>query len=74
MRESKHTLLEKLSHGHPDDELIHALEPDQIVAVASQPLPRYQISSGGNVALWLLRIFILLITMLVVYTFIIALP
>jgi hypothetical protein len=50
------------------------LEPDQVVAVASRPLPRYQLSSAGNVALWLLRIFVLLITALVVYTFIIALP
>jgi len=74
MRDARQTQLEKLSHGHPDDELIQALEPDQIVAVASRPLPRYQLSSAGNVALWLLRIFVLLITALVVYTFIIALP
>lgn len=74
MRNAQHTQLEKLSHGHPDDELIYALEPDQIVAVASRPLPRYQMSSAGNLALWLLRIFVLLITALVVYTFIIALP
>jgi hypothetical protein len=74
MRDARQTQLEKLSHGHPDDELIHALEPDQVVAVASRPLPRYQLSSADNVALWLLRIFVLLITALVVYTFIIALP
>lgn len=74
MRDAKHTQPEKLSHGHPDDELIHALEPDQIVAVASRPLSRYQMSSAGNVALWLLRVFVLLITALVVYTYIIALP
>jgi hypothetical protein len=74
MRDAKQTQLEKLSHGHPDEELIYALEPDQIVTVASRPLPRYQMSSAGNVALWLLRIFVLLTTALVVYTFIIALP
>ena len=74
MRDARQTQLEKLSHGHPDDELIHALEPDQVVAVASRPLPRYQLSRAGNAALWLLRIFVLLITALVVYTFIIALP
>lgn len=74
MRDARQTQLEKLSHGHPDDELIHALEPDQVVAVASRPLPCYQLSSAGNAALWLLRIFVLLITALVVYTFIIALP
>jgi hypothetical protein len=74
MRDVRKTQLDRLSHGHPDDELIHALEPDQVVAAASRPLPRYQLSSAGNVGLWLLRIFVLLITALVVYTFIIALP
>ena len=74
MGDAEPTQIEKLSHGHPDDELIQALEPDQLVAVASRPLPRYQLSSTGNVALWLLRIFVLLITALVIYTFVIALP
>jgi hypothetical protein len=74
MRNSRQTQLHRLSYGHPDDELIHALEPDQIVAVASRPLPRYRLSYASNVALWLLRVFVLLITAIVVYTFIIALP
>jgi hypothetical protein len=74
MRDTLQTQIDKLSHGHPDDELIIALEPDQVVAAASLPLPRYQLGSAGNAALWLLRIFVLLITALVVYTFIIALP
>ena len=60
----------KLAHGHPDHELIHALEPDQTVTAASQPLPRYRLSRAGNLALWLLRMFILLITVTVVYTFV----
>lgn len=74
MRDAGKSQLDRLSHGHPDDELIHALEPDQIVVVASRQLPRYQLTGAGNVALWLLRIFVLLITALVVYTFIKALP
>jgi hypothetical protein len=74
MRDARQTQLDRLSHGHPDDELIHALEPDQVVAATSRPLPPYRLSRGGNVALWLLRVFVLLITVLVVYTFIIALP
>ena len=74
MRDAMQTPLDRLSHGHPDDELIHALEPDQVVAVASRPLPRYQLSSAGNIALWFLRIFVLLIATLVIYTFIRALP
>jgi hypothetical protein len=66
--------IDKLSHGHPDDELIQALEPDQLVAATSKPLPLYQLSHAGNAALWLLRIFVLLITALVIYTFVKALP
>lgn len=66
--------LDRLSHGHPEEELIIGLEPDQVVAAMSRPLPRYQMSGAGNLALWLLRIFVLLITALVVYTFVVALP
>ena len=73
MRHSRQMQLDRLSHGHPDNELIHALEPDQVVVVASRPLPRYQLSRAGHIALWALRGFVLLITALVVYTFIIAL-
>ena len=66
--------LHKQSYGHPEDELIGALEPDQIVLAASQPLPRYVVSPGVNLALWGLRIFVLIITVLVVYTFVVSLP
>jgi hypothetical protein len=65
---------DRLSHGHPDDELIQGLEPDQLVAATSKPLPRYQLSHTANVALWFLRIFVLVITALVIYTFVKALP
>jgi hypothetical protein len=65
---------DRLSHGHPDDELIQALEPDQLVAATSKPLPRYRLSHTANAALWLLRIFVLLMTALVIYTFVKALP
>ena len=66
--------IDRLSLGHPDDELIQALEPDQLVAATSKPLPRYRLSRNANVALWLLRIFVLLMTVLVAYTFVKALP
>jgi hypothetical protein len=61
---------DRLSHGHPDDELIQALEPDQLAAATSKPLPRYHLSRTVNVALWLLRIFVIVMTALVVYTFV----
>ena len=65
--------INKLSHGHPDDELLSALEPDQLVAASSQPLPRYVLGRAASVALWLLRGFVLIITTLVIYTFVVSL-
>ncbi len=66
--------IDRPSHGHPDEELIRALEPDQLFSETSKPLPRYQLRQIANLALWLLRVFVLLITALVVYTFVKALP
>jgi hypothetical protein len=62
-----------LSDGHPDGELLFALEPDQLVAASSQPLPRYVLSRRANMALWALRGFVVIITGLVVYTFVLSL-
>lgn len=59
--------------SHPDHELIAWLEPDQLVATSSLPLPRMQLSRRRDVAFWALRIFVLLTTGLVVYVFIASL-
>jgi hypothetical protein len=67
------TDIEKLSHGHPDEELLFAPEPDQLVAASSRPLPRYVLSRAANLALWALRGFVVIITSLVVYTFVLSL-
>jgi hypothetical protein len=66
--------IDRLSHGHPDEELIQALEPDQLVSETSKPLPRYQLRQIANLGLWLLRVFVFLMTALVIYTFVKALP
>jgi hypothetical protein len=66
--------IDRLSHGHPDDELVQALEPDQLVVATSMSLPRYQLSRTANLGLWLLRLFVLAMTALVVWTFVKALP
>jgi hypothetical protein len=60
-------------NGHADDRLVFALEPDQTVAEASRPLPRYVLGRGTNMILWGLRIFVLIITVMVVCTFVISL-
>ena len=65
--------LHSRAYGHPDNELVRALEPDQIVAAASRSLSRYVLSRRENVALWALRVFVLIITALVIYTFVVSL-
>jgi hypothetical protein len=53
-----------------DSELIDGLEPDQLVAASSIPLPLARLSRLWRIGLWALRFFTLLITALVVYTFV----
>lgn len=59
--------------GHPEDELIEGLEPDQLFAAASKPLPRFRLSRPAEIALWGLRVFVLLIAALVIYAFVLKL-
>ena len=63
------TDLHRLSFGHPEHELVAGLEPDQTVAAASQALPRARLGAGGNAALWIVRAYVLLVTLMVFYTF-----
>lgn len=59
--------------GHPDNELIDALEPDQMVSAASVPFPRLRLRLGWKIGFWALRIYVLLITIPVIYAFIVDL-
>jgi hypothetical protein len=56
--------------GEPDDDLIRALEPDQLVNAVHQPVPRLQLSRRVELALWALRIFLLVTSAAVVYAFV----
>ncbi|HEY6430801.1 MAG TPA: hypothetical protein VIZ17_02370 [Acetobacteraceae bacterium] len=58
---------------HPDPGLIEGLEPDQLVATSSRPLPPRQLSAAAKIGFWTLRGFVLLITALVVYSFVVSL-
>ncbi len=58
---------------HPDSELIEGLEPDQLVATSSRPLPPRRLSVAAKIGFWSLRGFVLLITALVVYIFVVGL-
>jgi hypothetical protein len=52
-----------------DQELVMFLEPDQLMADTSVPVPRAPLSKRANTGLWALRIFIILISIMVIYTF-----
>jgi len=50
--------------------LIAYLEPDQLVADKSRPLARAPLSRRATAALWALRVFVVAISAMVIYTFI----
>ncbi len=49
------------------------LESDQLVARTERPLPRARLSRRAAAALWALRIFVIIIDAMVIYSFISAL-
>jgi len=53
-----------------EDELILHLERDQFVAETSRPVPRSALSARATAALWALRVFVVLVSLMVIYTFI----
>ena len=53
-----------------EDELIMNLERDQFVAETSRPVPRAALSAHATVGLWMLRVFVVLVSLMVIYTFI----
>ena len=53
-----------------EDELIMHLERDQFVAETSRPVPRAALSRRATAGLWVLRVFVVLVSLMVIYTFI----
>jgi hypothetical protein len=51
-------------------ELVMFLEPDQLVVDKSRPVPRAQLTERANAGLWALRIFVLVVSAMVIYTFV----
>jgi hypothetical protein len=58
-----------MSADFPDEELVMYLEPDQLVAETSRPVARAELSSRTIAALWALRVFVVLVSLMVIYTF-----
>jgi hypothetical protein len=56
-------------HERFDDELVMDLERDQFVVETSRPVPRAELSRRATIALWALRVFVVLVSLMVIYTF-----
>jgi hypothetical protein len=52
-----------------EDELIMHLERDQFVAETSRPVPRAPLGARANAGLWALRVFVVIVSLMVIYTF-----
>ena len=53
-----------------EDELIMHLERDQFVAETARPVPRARLGARATAGLWVLRAFVVLVSAMVIYTFI----
>jgi hypothetical protein len=53
-----------------EDEQIMHLERGQLVTETSRPVPRAALSARAVAALWALRVFVVLVSLMVIYTFI----
>jgi len=53
-----------------EDELIMDLERDQFVAETARPVPRASLGSRATAALWALRVFVVVVSAMVIYTFV----
>jgi hypothetical protein len=58
---------------HPEQELIMHLEPDQLVTETFRPVPRAKLSRRAVIGLLALRVFVVLVSLMVLYTFIVQL-
>jgi len=53
----------------PEDELVMHLERDQLVAATSRPVPSAVLSPRVRAGLWALRVFVVLVSLMVIYAF-----
>ena len=53
-----------------DEAPLSALEPGQFAADTARPVPRAQLSRRARTGLWLLRIFTVAVSAMVIYTFV----
>jgi hypothetical protein len=59
-----------LFEGEPDEDLIQGLEPDQLVEAMNLQLPRAHVGTALNAGLWVLRIVLVALTAMALYSFV----
>jgi hypothetical protein len=59
--------------GRAADELFEELERDQLVAETSRPVARAALGRYAAATLWALRVFVMVVGAMVIYTFIVQL-
>jgi hypothetical protein len=52
-----------------EEDLVDFLEPDQLAVGRSRPVSRYPLTTKTRVWLWALRVFVLVVSAMVIYTF-----
>jgi hypothetical protein len=52
-----------------EEGLVMFLEPDQLVTDKSRPVPRAHLTAQASFWLWALRVFVLVVSAMVIYTF-----
>jgi hypothetical protein len=55
--------------GEPDEDLIEGLEPDQLVEVMNRQLPRARLGPAMTRVLWVLRVLLLILAAMAIYSF-----
>jgi hypothetical protein len=53
-----------------DEPMVMHLERDQLVAATNEPVARARLSQRVNLGLWTLRVFVVVVGAMVIYTFI----
>ena len=61
---------DRAPHERFEDELVMDLERDQFVAETSQPVHPASLSARATAGLWALRVFVVLVSLMVIYTFV----
>jgi cytochrome b involved in lipid metabolism len=56
-----------------EQQLISYLEHDQLVADRARPVARLPLSRRATVALWVLRVFVIVVSAMVLYAFVVQL-